>query len=637
MPRHAPQTHTVADLRAAFVAHLDPGIAVAAAARWERHGPRLLDTLRALYGSHPHFVDMLPTLIRRAAEAANARPEALREQDLARERDPRWFLGPGMVGYSAYVDRFAGTLRGVASRVSYLQDLGIRYLHLLPFQQAREGDSDGGFAVRDYDRIDPALGTLDDLQALTATLREAGISLCADFVLNHTSDDHRWALAARSGDRRYTDYYLAYPDRTLPDRHEQTLGQVFPQTAPGNFTHVQGMGWVWTTFYPYQWDLNWANPDVFADMAATLLRMANRGIEAFRLDSTAYLWKREGTASINQPEAHAILQALHALVGMVAPGVLLKAEAIVPIRELPPYFGSGEAIGRECHLAYHSSLMAAAWAALAAQRGDILARVVEQTPALPGGCAWITYVRCHDDIGWGVLAEEAVGDARNPGFDLASMASFYAGETPGSYARGRAFQGNAGAGHGSNGMSSALVGIEAALASGDAAELELAERRLLLLHGIAFTAAGIPLLYMGDELALGNDYRFDASAPGAEGRWLHRPPMPWSLLDGPAATGAAAVAARIRTAMQAMIRARRATDALAADAPMRALETGDPALLALARGEGFLALFNLGARHVRVDALAGVPDREWLDVLGNAPVRLPLRLAPYSMRWLRKA
>ena len=635
MPTDEVQCPPVARLRAVLLAHLDPAGAALVARRWERHGPPLINALQSLYGADPRLAEMLPELMRSTAVAANDRPPVLRGQDAARESNPRWFMGSDMVGYSAYVDRFAGTLRGVASRVPYLRELGIRYLHLLPFQRARQGDSDGGFAVRDYDQIEPALGTLEDLRTLTGTLRKAGISLCADFVLNHTSDDHRWASAARSGDPRFVDYYLVYPDRTAPDKYERTLGQVFPQTAPGNFTHVEGMGWVWTTFYPYQWDLNWANPHVFADMAATMLRMANRGIEAFRLDSTAYLWKREGTASINQPEAHTILQALHALVGLVAPGTLLKAEAIVPTHELPPYFGSGAALGRECHLAYHSSLMAASWAALAAQRGDILERVVEETPAPPPGCAWITYVRCHDDIGWSVLAEEAANGALGSGLDLAAMASFYAGETPDSYARGRAFQGDAAATHGSNGMSSALVGVEAALASGDAAELELAECRLLLMHGIAFVAAGIPMLYMGDEIALGNDPDFDADAPGAEGRWLHRPPMPWFTLDPQATRGAAGVAARIRPAIQSMISARRATAALAADAPMRALKTGNPAVIGLARGDDFVALFNLSAQ--RVGLPADLQDRSWHDVLRSAPALPPITLAPYAMCWLRHA
>ncbi len=623
---------------------LDPALRVRAAARWSRHGARLLDTLDALYGAHPAWPEVLPMLLREAAALANARPDALRAQDSARERDPRWFLGSDMVGYSAYVDRFAGTLRGVAARVPYLRDLGIRYLHLLPFQRARAGESDGGFAVRDYDAVEPVLGTLDDLHALTAQLRQAGISLCADFVLNHTADDHRWAQAARAGDARYRDYYLVFGDRAVPDRHERTLADVFPQSAPGNFSAVAGLGWVWTTFYPYQWDLNWANPRVFADMALTLLRMANRGIEAFRLDSTAYLWKREGTASMNLPEAHAILQALHALVGLVAPGVLLKAEAIVPTRDLPPYFGSGDALGRECQLAYHSTLMAASWAALAEQRGDILAHVLERTPALPGGCAWLTYVRCHDDIGWKVLADEAAGDAMRAPFDLARIARFYSGETNDSYARGRSFQSADDDVHGSNGMASALAGIEAALAERAPHALLLAERRLLLLYGIAFSVAGMPLIYMGDEVALGNDARVrrDAAAAG-DGRWLQRPDMDWTLADAGNKpvdhhdNDTAATARRVNAAMRRMLQVRRALPALAADAPMRALALDDPALCGVSRGPGFVALFNLGARDAAVDALPGLAQDGWRDAFTAEHVVLPLELTAFAMRWLTRS
>jgi amylosucrase len=623
-----PHSHRASLLQAVDAEHRD-----ALSTRWDAHGERLVRTLHGLYGNRPGHDAWLTRLLQAVAACAQARPSALRALDAQRERDPRWFLAPDLIGYSAYVDRFAGTLRGVAEKVPYLQRLGVRYLHLLPFQQAREGDNDGGFAVRDYDAIDPALGTLRDLETLTARLRQAGISLCADFVLNHTADDHRWAQAASAGDPRYRAYYHAFPDRALPDRFERTLGQVFPQTAPGNFTHVPGLGWVWTTFYPYQWDLDWSNPDVFADMALTLLRLANRGIEAFRLDSTAYLWKREGTDSMNQPEAHAILQALRALADLVAPGVLLKAEAIVPARELTPYFGSGDAAGHECHLAYHSTLMAAAWTALAEQRGDILTQVIEQTPALPAHCAWLGYVRCHDDIGWKVLADEATGKRGGAPFELNRIARFYAGDTPDSYARGRAFQ-SAGSddAHGSNGMASALAGIAAAVETGDAHALALAQRRLLLLYGIAFSVAALPLIYMGDELGLGNDEDYARDPRHAsEGRWLHRPLMDWNAAnaDGDDTSG------NIGRAIRRMIAVRRETPALAADASMRALGFADPALFGLARGEGFVALFNMSARTQIIDSLRGFDTAHWQDLLQDERIELPIVLEPYAMRWLR--
>ncbi|TXI51129.1 MAG: amylosucrase [Lysobacter sp.] len=666
------------DACARFASALLPERCDVSLARWETHAPRLLAALASLYANAPTFDAMLLAFVEEIAEHVNARPAPLRASDEARERDPSWFLDQSTIGYSAYVDRFGGDLRGVAARVPYLQRLGVRYLHLLPFLQPREGDNDGGFAVRDYDAVAPALGRNDDLLALTARLREAGISLCADLVLNHTADDHAWARAAREGDPRYRDFYHLFPDRTLPDAYERTLGQVFPQTAPGNFTLVPGIGWAWTTFYGYQWDLNWSNPDVFARMASTLLRLANRGIEAFRLDSTAYLWKTLGTDCMNRPEAHTILRALRAVCDIAAPGVLLKAEAIVPARELPPYFGlhdgaasgatndasvdqNADAIGDECHLAYHSTLMAGVWVALAEGRGDPLNAIVAQTPALPKGCGWLTYLRCHDDIGWNVLREEAAGDSECSPFDLSRIARFYAGETPDSYARGRAFQ-SAGVDHvhGTNGTAAALTGIDAALARGDADALARAEARYRLLYGIVFAAAGLPTLYMGDEIALGNDETYlDDPMRAAEGRWLHRPAMPWTIAeaaehatqDGSAhalataddtACDARATALRIGRALRGMIAARGAIRDLRGDAAMRAVPLGHPAAFGLRRGEAFLALCNLSAESIEIAPPPELAQARWRDALddgrdGEHDVTLPTRLPPYALRWLVRA
>lgn len=638
-------------LRQRFAAAMSTTHGARTIARWDAHGPRLVETLSALYGGAQGFDGVLARLIDGMAACAERRPAALRVQDAAREDDPAWFLGQDMIGYTTYVDRFGSTLSGVAARVPYLQALGVRYLHLLPFLHARDGDNDGGFAVRDYDAVDPGLGSDADLDALTARLRDAGISLCADLVLNHTADDHRWAQAARRGDPRYRAFYHVFPDRDLPDAYERTLGQVFPQTAPGNFTHVDGLGWVWTTFYGYQWDLDWSNPEVFVEMALTMLRLANRGIEAFRLDSTAYLWKRLGTDCMNQPEAHAILQALRAVSDIVAPGVLLKAEAIVPARELPPYFGlqtdDTRRAGRECHLAYHSTLMAALWVALAEQRGDLLAGVIAQTPTLPAACGWLSYLRCHDDIGWNVLREEAAGgDGRAP-FDLARVARFFAGDGHDAYARGRSFQ-SAGSAHvhGTNGMAAALAGIDAAIMRNDIDALHAAERRLILLYGIVLACAGLPALYMGDEIALGNDESYTHDPARAdEGRWLHRPAMDWALADAVASRqNADTSAGRVGTALRRMIAVRRSTRGLRGDAPMRALRFEDPALLGIERGDGVLALFNLSGREVAVPVPPSLADARWRDMLedrmldddGN-DTAWPTALAPHALRWLRRA
>ncbi|MCC4599981.1 amylosucrase [Xanthomonas melonis] len=634
--------------RAAFAAPLDAPQASALLARFDHHAPRLLTALHSLYGERSGYAQWLTRWLGALSRSAQQRPQALQQLDATRR--PGWFGEQHMLGYSAYVDRFAGSLRGVSERVPYLQELGVRYLHLLPFLRARAGDNDGGFAVSDYGQVDPILGSNEDLVALTTRLREAGISLCADFVLNHTADDHAWAQAARAGDARYLDYYHHFADRTQPDQYETTLGQVFPHTAPGNFTWVEATGqWMWTTFYPYQWDLNWSNPAVFGEMALALLQLANLGVEAFRLDSTAYLWKRPGTNCMNQPEAHTLLVALRAVADIVAPSVAMKAEAIVPMAELPPYFGSGPDQGHECHLAYHSTLMAAGWSALALQRGDILHNVIANSPPLPANCAWLSYVRCHDDIGWNVLQHEAAGNAVQPPFSLREVARFYANDVPGSYARGESFQSSGDGVHGTNGMTAALTGIQAAVEDGDAAALTLAVDRVLLLYALALAMPGIPLIYMGDELGLPNDSHYrDDPLRRHEGRWLHRPAIDWQIAAQ--REDADSVSGKVYRRLRALIRQRAATPALAADQPLGSLALSDPCLFALTRGDRFIAVHNFSDRAVQAylpvnaqtqwkfsAATQCTPSRNG-DHIATEPLSAGahLHLPAYAVRWLER-
>jgi amylosucrase len=585
-----------------------------AARRYAVHGPMLYARLCELYGGRADFCTWYGDLLESIGRLHGARSAPLLAQDAQRAAQPDWFVGQHMLGYSAYVQRFGGTLRGVAGRVNHLRSLGVSYLHLLPFLRPRAGENDGGFALASFDEVDPALGTNDDLEALCAILRDAGISLCSDLILNHVADDHAWAIGAAQGDMRLRDYFHMYPDRSEPDRHERTLGQVFPQAAPGNFTYVEAVGsWVWTTFYPFQWDLNYANPAVFAEMAGALLRLANRGIEVFRLDSTAFLWKREGTNSMNQPEVHALLQALRAVVDIAAPGVLLKAEAIVPTRDLPAYFGASEV--PECHLAYHSTLMAAAWAALAEQDAGMLRQVIEDTPTLPPATSWVTYVRCHDDIGWKVLLDEAGSQQR-----LDVIADFYAGRAD-SFAAGVPFQ----AGAATNGMTASLAGFETA---GSEQDREYALRRLLLLYGVALSFGGMPILYMGEELGMQNDYAYASNAHHAhDTRWVQRAQLDQARLAQ--RDDMATPAGSVFRAIRGLVAQRRCRHSLSAGAPRCLLHAADPAVLALARGDSFLSLSNFSARHIQVD-LAGLGEGTWPGQ-DNC-----FELEPWAMHWLER-
>ncbi|NVM79570.1 amylosucrase [Duganella sp. SG902] len=597
-----------------------------AARRLAANEPVLRRLLAGLYGGQADFEGWLGGLMASLGALYAARPAELRALDERRAAQPDWFLSQRMLGYCAYVQNFGGDLNGVAARIPYLQEMGVSYLHLLPFLRARAGENDGGFAVSSFDDVEPSLGTNADLVSLTGQLRAAGISLCSDFILNHVADDHAWAIAAKTGDAAARAMFLVYPDREMPDRYERTLGQVFPQVAPGNFVQVDAMGgWVWSTFYPYQWDLNYANPAVFAEMAATMLRLANRGIEVFRLDSTAFLWKREGTNSMNQPEAHQILQALRAIVDIVAPGVLLKAEAIVPTKELPAYLGSADA--RECHIAYHSSLMAASWLALSEQGTSALREVIRNTPELPPAATWLSYVRCHDDIGWNVLRAEAGADGGDANARLARASRFFAG-AEGSYAVGAAFQStDPNAAHGSNGSAASLAGLEAANTE---QERELAMRRLLLLHGLALSFGALPVLYMGDELAMENDYSYLHRPQHAmDSRWLQRPVLDrarWKSRDYAGGGGG-----RMYQSLLRLLQVRRQHDALAANAPRTLLADAPDGMLALARGERFVTLMNFSGQP-QTYALQG----QWTDCLDGGILDGAVTLEPYAMHWLER-
>ncbi|MBX2798934.1 MAG: hypothetical protein KTR31_14755 [Myxococcales bacterium] len=586
--------------------------------------------LAAVYGERvdPAWWQKVAVLLgRRAAD----RPDDLWVLDAEREGAPDWFQQPDRIGYSLYVDRFAGDLRGVADRVDYLDELGVTYLHLLPVFRRQPGASDGGFAVADHADVEPSLGSWADLQSLARRLRERGISLCLDFVVNHTAAAHRWAEAARRGDAKYQSYYLVYPSRTVPDVHEQALPQVFPITAPGNFTYVPELeGWVWTTFYPIQWDLNWANPEVFEEMLGVALQLANAGAEILRLDSAPFLWKRMGTTCKNQPEVHRILEALRALVGIVAPSVLLKAEAIVSPPHLTSYLGLGGP--RQCHLAYHNTLMAGLWMALATGSTARLTSLLQEMPPIPKDTAWVTYLRCHDEIVWGAVTHDLDGATAESLCNRLSL--FYAGNTSGSFSRGAAFQTAPNSpSRGSNGTLASLAGLEAALESSDGEAVETALRRIRLMYGVLLGFGGIPMLYMGDEIGVMNDW--DEAEVREDGRWLQRSLFPWDRAG--TRHDSRTVVGRLWRLLRAMIGRRVGTSSLHASIPTVPLDVDVPGLLALLRPgpEPVLVLANFAAQPSPFPTALPAPFDGPVDDLldaGDGSSTAPMRA--YAVRWL---
>ncbi len=498
--------------------------------RAELASPGLTEALAAVYGDRADVPAFHDELLGDALEAAAARPAPLRVLDRCREVDPAWFLAEDVIGYACYADRFGGDLHGVREQLAHLDELGVRYLHLMPLLKPREGENDGGYAVADYDAVDPRLGDMADLEALAADMHGRGMALCVDLVLNHTAREHPWARAAAAGDPAYRDFYLFFPDRRVPDAFERTLPEVFPDMAPGSFTHLaESDEWVWTTFHEFQWDLDWSNPRVFRAMLGVLFRLANRGVDVLRLDAAPFLWKRLGTSCQNQPEAHRILQAIRALTSIAMPGVVLKAEAIVGPDELVPYLGRHARTRPECHLAYDNQLMVMLWSGLAARDTRLGTHALSRRPDVPAGTGWVSYVRCHDDIGWAVSDEDAWSQGLDPFQHRQFLAAFYAGRHPGSFARGQDFQQNPATGDvRTSGAAASLAGLESALASGDPGEVDAALRRLETLHSVVYSYGGIPLIWMGDEIGMLNDADWAADPANADdNRWLHRPHMDW--------------------------------------------------------------------------------------------------------------
>ncbi|RLV50772.1 alpha-amylase [Nocardioides mangrovicus] len=599
--------------------------------RVERWRQDLVDAAAQVYPDDDRLVEDLVCL---AARAYAERSEDLHRLDERRLLRPDWLQQPGMVGYACYADRFGGDLAGVAGHVDHLAELGVGYLHLMPFLTPRPGPNDGGYAVMDFRSVRADLGTVEDVRALAASLRSRGISLVMDLVLNHVAREHEWAVAARAGDPVHRDYFWLFGDRTGPDAYEDTLPEVFPDFAPGSFSwDDEAQAWVWTTFNSWQWDLDWSNAQVLREFADLVLTWANVGVEVFRLDAIAFLWKRLGTTCQNQPEVHAVTQLLRTVARIAAPAVAFKAEAIVGPDDLVPYLGVGEHAGRVSDLAYHNTLMVQVWSALASHDATLAVQALAALPDKPASGTWLTYVRCHDDIGWAIDDRDAAAVGLS-GFDHRRfLADWYAGEFPGSWARGLVFQSNEATGdRRTSGTTASLAGPQ------DRHGVE----RILLAHAVAAGWGGIPVVWSGDELAQPDDDAW-AEVPehAGDNRWAHRPALDWSRAAERHDTTTAA--GRVFTGLVHLFRVRARLPQLHGSVTGRPLRDLPRGVLGFERHHpsgAFLALHNVTDRDQAVpyDRILGVGLVRPFDVLAGVP--LPphaagdVVLPPYGTLWV---
>ncbi|MFO1036245.1 MAG: amylosucrase [Geminicoccaceae bacterium] len=594
--------------------------------RFERVFPRLCDQFAEVYGERSDCLDQLADLVALTARSWHKRPAELKALDLAREADPRWFQSEKMLGGVCYVDRFAGTLAVIKAQIPYFKELGLTYLHLMPLFLCPEKNSDGGYAVSSYREVNPALGTMADLRDLATALRRKGISLVIDFIFNHTSNEHEWAKAALAGDPDYEDYYWIFPDRQMPDAYEHTTREIFPDDHPGSFVQLPDGRWIWSTFYHFQWDLNYSNPAVFRAMAGEMLFLANQGVDFLRMDAVAFIWKKLGTSCESLPQAHTLIRAFNAVCRLAAPSLLFKSEAIVHPDEVVSYIDRGE-----CQISYNPLLMALSWEALATRNVRLLDQALARRQRIADDCAWVNYVRSHDDIGW-TFADEDAAEFGIIGFDHRRfLNSFYVNRFPGSFARGVPFQDNPKTGDCRiSGTTASLAGVEA----GDAGGIE----RILLLYAIALSAGGIPLLYLGDEVGQLNDYGYlHDPATAGDSRWVHRPKRPVNLYAE--RKDPTTVAGQIFAGLRSLIELRRATPQLAGGR-IEGFPTGNDHVLGYRRwseaGEMWvLANFGDQDQTVAASRFAALPTR-LRDIVGGRTVhlRVDVTLRARQFVWL---
>ena len=602
------------------------------------HFPRLFHLLVGLYGNHYDLFYHLTQLVALAARSWLARSPELKALDREREAHPTWFQSEKMLGGVCYVDLFAGDLQALRTKIPYFKELGLTYLHLMPLFQAPAANSDGGYAVSDYRTVAADLGTVADLRQLATNLRQEGISLVLDFVFNHTADEHRWAQAALAGDVEHEGYYYFFPDRTMPDAYDRTLREIFPDQHPGSFSYRPENGkWVWTTFNSFQWDLNYSNPVVFYEMAGEMLYLANVGCEVLRFDALAFIWKELGTDCENLPQAHQLIQAFNALLRIAAPALLFKSEAIVHPDEVAKYISP-----HECQLSYNPLLMALLWNSLATREVRLLRHAMSYRFQIPAETAWVNYIRCHDDIGW-TFDDGDAGVLGINGFDHRRFLNrFYTGRFPGSFARGLPFQENPKTGDARiSGTLASLAGLERALLLGDTAEIELAIRRILLLHAVILCIGGIPLLYLGDEVGWLNDYDYrNDPAKADDSRWVHRPHIDWTKMAR--RQNGEMIEGKIFQRLQRLIAIRQNTPGFGGN-QMAVVHVGSDHIFAFVRTNAeqrILVLVNFTESEQRIAPneirLYGL-GYQFHDLITDTPLTIseePLRLEPYQVMWL---
>lgn len=560
------------------------------AQRMEKHQDELRWLYMELYGNDAMYAELCEQMhdyyLKRSTE--------LKKRDIKKEKNPDWFKEKEMLGMMLYIDNFAGNLKGVEKKLAYLKECNVNCLHLMPFLDTPKGKSDGGYAVSDFRKVRPDLGTMKDLARLTEKCHENGMNVCMDFVMNHTSEEHEWAKRARAGEGEYMSRYFFYDNGDIPARYEETVPQVFPTTAPGNFTWLPEIGhYVLTTFYPYQWDLNYRNPRVFNEMMYNFLFLANQGMDIIRIDAVPYIWKELGTSCRNLKEVHTIVRMMRMIAEIVCPSVILLGEVVMEPEKVVPYFGTVEK--PECHMLYNVTTMATTWNSIATRDIRLLKKQMDIVSRLPKQCTFLNYLRCHDDIGWGLdFATMKQWGMEEPSHKR-YLNDYFTGKIAGSISRGELYNDDPVTQDARFcGTTASMCGIEAAGFEGNAEKMQTAIQEDLMLHAYMLTQSGIPMLYSGDELGQVNDYSYkDDAEKASDSRYLHRGAFLWELADK--RKDLSTVQGQLFQMLNRLEQIRRQENVFSQEAEVYTYDVHNDSILGILReykGERFIALFN---------------------------------------------
>ncbi len=601
--------------------------------RFNRHFDELKWLYTELYGNDSMFAELCDNLHRFYEE----RNQELKASDLRREENPGWYKQNDMLGMMLYIDNFAGDIKGVESRLDYLEKSNVNYIHLMPFLETPKGRSDGGYAVSDFRKVQEKLGTMEDLESLTAACRKKNMNVCMDFVMNHTSEDHEWAKRARQGDGEYMSRYFFYDNDSIPQQYERTVPQVFPTTAPGNFTWLDDIKhYVMTTFYPYQWDLNYKNPRVFNEMMYNFLFLANKGIDVIRIDAVPYIWKELNTDCRNLPRVHTIVRMMRMIGEIVCPGILLLGEVVMEPEKVVPYFGTVEK--PECHMLYNVTTMATTWHTVATRDVRLLKRQLDIVNNLPKEYVFLNYLRCHDDIGWGLdyptLELEGIHERSHKQY----LNDYFRGYTGNSTSRGVLYNEDLVLGDARFcGTTASMCGIEKAGFEEDAQAMEKAIQMDVMLHAYMFMQSGIPVLYSGDEVGQVNDYSYKEDPDKAEdSRYIHRGAMRWDLAEN--ITDPETVEGKMFQRLNQLEEIRKSERVFVTNANVWTVETWEQGVLCIGRyfeGEKLFGLFNFS----EYDKIAWINeiDGNYVDLIsGEAIQPAGVHIPPFGFYYLKR-